>query len=274
MSIALRMKPGLAAWIAVASVVGHAPAAGPPPETAARLGDALRALDANFVGAYTLTSRTVVEKPNGTDRKESLRVVSVTRRAGGTVQKRIVKALENGKDVTAEEQAEAAKEEQAEAAKNTPATSSKTPGNGTEGDGGGKKKHELRAALKLPTSGDAKLYRFGPPTDQDGFVLVAFEPLPEHRKEDGMAQGRLAWRRDTLDPAWLEAELISTPTGVSEFFMRFEFLRQGDALYPAVTVIKGRGGILWIKRRFDNRTEITDFAPAPMPGPSSASPGR
>ncbi len=227
-------------------------AAGVPPETATRLEQALEVLDKGFIGSYTLTVRGVVEKPGGKDRQETLRIVAVSRRADGATENRVVKAVDNGKDVTDEERAKAAK------ATPTP-TRTPTPPQGQRKGGSAKGSMEI----KLPFGDDAKLYRIGVPVEEGELAVVAYEPLPEHRKDEGVAKGRLAWRRDTLDPAWLEAEMLSLPTGASRLVMRFEFAREGAVLYPKVTTTSGAGGILWIKRNFEARMEISDLTPAP-----------
>jgi len=239
-----------------------AAAAGIPPETATRLERALEVLDKGFVGSYTMTMRAVVEKPNGKDRQETLRVVAVNRRADGTTENRVVKAVDNGKDVTAEEQDKAAKA--------TP-TPTRTPTPPAGPAKGGTEKGS--ADLKLPFGDDAKLYRVSDPAEEGGLAVVAYEPLPERRKDEGVAKGRIAWRPDTLDPAWLEAEMLSLPTGASRLVMRFEFSREGEVLYPKVATTAGAGGILWIKRNFEARMEISDLVPAEATPPATV-PGR
>jgi len=233
---------------ALAALAASAGAGGVPPETGARLERALEVLGTGFVGTYTFTLRAVVEKPGGKDRQESLRVVAVSRGADGASESRIVKALENGADVTEKERA-----------KETRATRTPTPR--PEKNGGDRK--SASADLRLPTGDDASRYRIGDPVEEGDLLVVAYEPLPEHRKDDGVAKGRLAWRGDTLDPAWLEAELLVLPTGASRLVMRFEFARAGGVLYPRLTTTSGAGGILWIKRNFEARMEISDLAPAP-----------
>ncbi len=251
--------------LAAAVLSGSAGAAGIPAETAARLDRALQVLDKGFIGSYTMTVRFAIEKPGGKDRRESLRVTSMTRRADGTSEKRLVKLVDDGKDVTEQENAKAAKTAARPTATAKPHTGERGDGKDTSGD-------TKSADLRLPSGEDSKFYRFGAPVEEGELTVVTFEPLPEHRKEDGMAQGRLAWRRDTLDPEWLEAELVARPTGVTELFMRFDFARQGNVFYPRLTATRGKGGILWIKRNFDMTMEISGVAPAAAatPAPSPA----
>ncbi len=252
------MRHLLPAIVVVGLAAGAA--AGVPPETAARLERALAIFDKGFVGSFTLTVTTVVEKPNGKDRQEGLHVIATTRRPDGSSETTLVKAIENGKDVTEREQAK----EKADRARATP-TPSRTPAAGDEKrEKGGK---QASAELTLPVGDDARLYRLGEPVEEGDLVVVPYEPTPEHRGDDGIAKGRLAWSRDSLDPAWLEAELLALPTGASRLVMRFEFARSGDVLYPKVTTTSGAGGILWIKRKFEARMEISDL----VPGPSAAS---
>jgi len=242
----------LAAGGAVAAALG-AVAAAPvlPAETSARAERALGVLDRGFVGSYTVTVSSAVEKPGGKDRQESLRVVALSRGADGATENRIVRAIDNGKDVTEAERAKAAT-----AAPGPSRTPTPAPGKA------GAAKERESGYLRLPFGEDAKLYRVFGLVEEGGLAVAGYEPLPEHRKDDGVAKGRVAWRRDTLDPVWLEAELLSLPTGASRLAMRFEFAREGDVLYPKVVTTSGAGGILWIKRNFEARMEISDLRPA------------
>lgn len=78
----------LSSWVLITSVIcfaAGAASAGIPPEVAERL-DAAVMLDESedFVGSFTLTSETVVEKLNGKRRHEETMVISTTRSQDGT----------------------------------------------------------------------------------------------------------------------------------------------------------------------------------------------
>ena len=224
-----------------------------PPETAARLAAALESLESSpAVAGYTMTVKATVAKPNGADREDSVEVVKATRGLDGKLVHEVVKAIENGKDITEKRRAESEKRRAKEAEKDK---------------GDEKKEASVSASLKLPIGDDAALFAFSP-TPSSGPYSLAFAPLPAHGKDDGLAHGALAWDGATLDPLWLEAEPVVLPDHVSAMKLRFEFARTGALLYPRRTVTDGAGGLLWIKRTFHVEMEITDVVPAtPAPRP-------
>lgn len=227
--------------------------AGLPPETAARLASALDSLQSQAVAGYTMTVKVTVAKPNGSDREDHLEVVKTTRAADGTLVHEVVRALENGKDVTEKRRAERSKRDDRNAHK------------ADDDKDDEKKEGGISASLRLPLGDDARLFAFSPPAS-GGPYAVAFAPLPGHAEDEGLASGTLAWDPATLDPLWLEAEPVIMPDHVSAMKMRFEFARTGELVYPRRTVTDGAGGFLWIKRTFHMDMEVADVVAAqPVP---------
>ena len=221
--------------------------AAPPPETSARLREAFAVLgDEGPVASYTLTTRSTVAKPDGDDREDSVLIHEISRLADGSRRVKVRQATTNGKDETAERQKQI---DEARAERATSKADKK------------KNKEEHSVSLGLPFGEDAGKYEFSAPTAEGDLLVASFAPSPAHAKDDGVTRGRVAWRGDTLDPAWLEAQPVELPTGVSAMTMRFEFARAGALVYPRLTVTDGQGGLLWIKRRFHIEVEITDLAP-------------
>ena len=224
-------------------------AGGPPPETAARLREALRSLsEEGPSGSYTMTTRSLVTKPDGSDREEGRTVVEIARLADGSRRVTVREAVTNGKDETAKRQQEIDRD-RAERDK-AKATAKKD-------------EDEQGVSLGLPIGDDAVKYDFAAVTGEGTLAVASFVPAAAHAKDDGVTRGRLAWHRDSLDPAWLEARPVDLPTGVSEMTMRIEFARAGDVVYPCLTVTDGLGGVLWIKRRFHVEVEIGEITPQP-----------
>ena len=230
-----------------------AAAGGPPPETAARLREALRSLsEEGPSGSYTMTTRSLVTKPDGSDREEGRTVVEIARLADGSRRVTVREAVTNGKDETAKRQQEL---DRARAERDKAKTATKKDG-GEEG-----------ISLGLPVGEDAAKYDYAPAIAEGALEVASFAPSRAHAKDDGVTRGRLAWRRDSLDPAWLEAQPVDLPTGVSEMTMRIDFARTGDVVYPRLTVTDGLGGVLWIKRRFHVEVEIGEITPLPAEAP-------
>jgi hypothetical protein len=227
-----------------AALAVPAPAA-PPPEALALLGTALHALDeGEFVGSYTLTIEATVSTTGGKVTDTDLTVLEVTAPAGGPQTHLVVRAEKNGKDVTAEAQAEAAKEQSAEQ---------------KEQHDEGEEKEEVSFGFRLPEGDDARHYAFEKAECADAACTAPFAPTKAARKEKDLANGRLAWSPATGDPLWIEMTPADLPTGVKELTVRIEFERAGGLLYPARTITDGVGGILFIKRAFHAETAIDDL---------------
>ena len=233
--------------LAVALPGTAASGAAPPPETSARLRAAFAALgDKGTVASYTLTTRATVAKPDGGDRQETVEIDEFTRLADGSSRVTVRRATTNGKDETAKHQKQI---DEARAEKEKRKADKK------------KDSESHSISLRLPIGDDSSAYEFASPVAEGDLLVSSFAPAAAHAKDDGVTRGRVAWHGDTLDPAWLEAQPVELPTGVSAMTMRFEFARAGALVYPRLTVTDGQGGLLWIKRRFHIEVEITDLAP-------------
>jgi len=233
-------RTAASALFSVLAVVLCAQAASPPGQATARLDEALRSLGAgSFSGSYTVTTRTTVSKLNGKGRHESLEVHAITQRNGLMQEDRLVRAEENGKDVT-----EVRRRQQ------------ENPG-GDEGQ----EEHTLSFTLRPPAGDDLVHYTFGESRKEAGLVVASFAPVPGDRGRPGMVVGTLAWDPSTLDPVWMEVEPATLPKRVSQMNLRFEFSRRADVLLTRRTVTDAVGGLLWIKRRIHTEIQISDVAP-------------
>jgi hypothetical protein len=87
--------------LAIASSTAVATGSGLPPEVAERLENAISFDDTNdFVGIYRITISSLVQKPNGKSREESLIEADVIHQGEGATQRRLLKYIEDGTDVT------------------------------------------------------------------------------------------------------------------------------------------------------------------------------
>jgi hypothetical protein len=237
--------------VVLAGSVGVAVASGPPAATTDRLKGALEGLEKDhFAGRFTMTTKAVIAKPDGSNREETSEVAHVVQNGTAQPEVTLVSSLKDGKDVTAERQKRMAEERAKQA------DTAKKPEKDEDG---------LSASMRLPLGEDVALFEYGP-SQAEGSVLVApFSPTASGRKKDNMTEGRLAWDPATGDPLWLEARYVDPPTGIKEMLLRFELAREGDLLYLRRTVTKGVGGMLWIKRKFDVEMVISDIQPLPPP---------
>lgn len=238
--------------IVLAGSLGVAVASGPPAATSDRLKSALEALEkGHFAGRYTMTTRAVIAKPDGSNREETSEVARVVQDGSAEPEITLVSSLKDGKDVTAERQKQMAESRARETEKAKKAEK-------TEKDEDG-----LSASMRLPLGDDAGLFEYGPPRSEGGVLVAPFTPTAQGRKQDNMTEGRLAWDPTTGDPLWIEARYVDPPTGIKEMLLRFELARAGDLLYLRRTVTKGVGGMLWIKRAFDVELVFSEIQPAP-----------
>jgi hypothetical protein len=83
------------------SSVSVAAGSGLPPEVADRLENAISSDESNeFVGSYRITITSLVQKPNGKSREESLIEADVIHCGDGTTQRSLLKYIEDSADVT------------------------------------------------------------------------------------------------------------------------------------------------------------------------------
>lgn len=230
----------------------------PPEKTRSLTKKALEYLNKGFVGSYHQTVRIIIAKPSGADREEQLSIQEVTRKGDGTKEERVIYAEEDGKDVTEAERAIAEKN-----ALDKKKKDSKTAGSETTG----KEKQEKGVHIGisddcLPLGESTEYFSFEDSPVRDGVAIVSFQPLPQYRKKKGITKGRLAWDSNTLEPLWLETEMVSTPFGISQLSMRFDFARSGENIFTKNISIKGLGGLFFMKRTFDLTLTVDDLRPA------------
>jgi len=227
----------------VSLVASTATAGGIPPEVADLIDGAEMLADSqDFVGSFVFTLTTVIQKPNGKARHEMEMVVETTRHGDGSVDHLLIRMVKDGKDVTA---ANRGKVDELM----TDETESKD--NADEGD----------EDFVDPFGETADRYKFSSLRREGDSVLVDFEPQPNHRKDDGMAAGTVAWQFETLDPLWMEIEAVEPPKHTTEFAMRMEFERLGELVHVQRLFTTGLANIILIKRQFEMDIRITDVRP-------------
>jgi hypothetical protein len=258
----MEMRVHILAIVAIgaASLAGLAEgqsAAGPPAVTTDRLAATIDTfVPKEFRGSFTMRSSSVVSKPSGKGREERTEVQRVTVGPDGKHELAIISATENGKDVTEQRRQEAEEQRRKGAAPESgdgKGEAGREPAEKSGGDSG----------VRLPAGKALAIYAFSAPVEAEGLLVASFEPRPQHRKEEEVLKGKLAWSQDTLDPAWIEFSFADPPTGLAEMTMRFELARVGDSLYVRRMVTDGLGGLLFIKRRFHAEMEVTEMQPQP-----------
>jgi len=224
-------------WIASAVFAG-----GIPPEVAEKIDGAEMLSDAEaFVGSFTMTTTTVVQKPNGKARKDIEVVMRSTRHADGTVEHRLERMIEDGDDVTEERRDKTEKS----FAKN---------GNGADDDSENDDEDFVD-----PYGETADRFVFGT-VKRDGLIAtVTFEPRPEHQKSKGMTTGAAAWDSQTLDPLWIKFKAVNAPGPLKELDLELEFARLGDTVFIERVFTTGLAKIVLIKRQFESDIRISNI---------------
>lgn len=220
-----------------------ASASPPPPEVLTRVDAAMSIFDEHaFAGSYTITQRSVVSKPNGADREEGLVVIEVSRLPGAAPQRRLIRAVENGEDVTAKAAEDFARtQEKLERKREEEKEDGSQPGS---------------VELQLPSGDQWARLRFSPPRPEAGAMVSPFEPAAG--QEGGPAgAGALAWDPETLEPLWLTFSPAANPRFVKELSLRVDFVRLDGHLCAARMVTEGVGKFLLLKRHFRVETEIS-----------------
>jgi len=200
----------------------------------------------DFSGSFNLTSRSLIVKLNGKGPEERLEVKSFFVDRGVTREERLVRLVVNGEEVTNDPNRERPSGLQI----------------GTRprpSDGASSEQHEVEAEYLLPFD-DADLYRLEIAAAAD-VTVATFSPVAGAGPRDKLVRGRLAWASDSQEPLWLEFSPVENPKRVEELRLRFEFVRTGEARFARQSV-RGVGGFLWIKRRFEMETSISDLVPA------------
>jgi hypothetical protein len=214
----------------------------PPPETLRRAQAALDLLDGRgFTGSYRVTVNAHVVASGEDGPEDTLEVEDVTIAADGTRTTRLVRAVEDGRDVTAERLA--------------------------KGDAGEKESadgdpHDSFDLELVPLGANAPRYSFAPPRIRDGVAIAEFRPAARGDEADDLGRGEIAWDPATGDPLWIDTGLAERKAGVSELSLRFEFARSDGVLYPAAIRTRTKAGIpLLFRLRLAVDLAITDLKP-------------
>ena len=197
----------------------------------------------DFVGTYTVTTETMVQKPNGKSRQEEIMVVAVSCAPGGSTHRRLVRLIENGKDVTEKRRKKVEKEL-------------------AEDDGRAEEEGEDEDLVDPFGTGSGK-YVFSDFKNDGDAVLLSFEPKAEYRQEEGMAEGTIVWHRETLDPISIHMTAVTPPGPLKDLDLRMEFARVGDAIYMSGLVSKGLAKVLLFTREFEADIRVSDVKTNP-----------
>jgi len=236
--------------IALLSSATVAIGSGLPPEVEDRLENAISFDEADdFVGSYRITISSVIQKPNGRSRKESLIEANVVHRGDGSTRRSLLKYIEEGADVTEEKRAEFESEE------------------------GGRRKEDGdddgNTDLADPFGDAADRYRFGETESRGSTEVITFEPASGHEDDEDIARGAIAWDGENLEPRWLEMESVHPPKPLKKLRLRMEFVEIDDGLFVSRLVTDGLAKILLLKREFHAEIRFDDIRPAAKHADSS-----
>ena len=237
-------KTGFLAAIVIISLAWVAAGSGLPSEVAGRLENAISFDESNdFAGTYRITISSVVQKPNGKSREESLIEAKVIHRGDGTTQRSLLKYVEDGTDVTEKKRAK------------------------FESEDGGRRKNgdDDDTDLADPFGDAATRYRFGAIDSRGSTKVITFEPAPGHEDDDDISRGEIAWDQNSLEPLWLEMEAIHPPKPLKELRLRMEFVEIDDELFMSHLVTDGLAKILLLKREFHMEMRFDDISRAKNP---------
>jgi hypothetical protein len=220
---------------------------GLPSEVADRLESRVSLADADdFVGSYRMTLSSVVQKPNGKAREESLIEAEIVNHGDGASRRRLLRFIEDGSDVTEKKRAKFEREEWGA-----------EKGEGDEDDD---------TDLASPFGGTAGHYRFGAPETRGSTVVMTFEPAPGHEADKNIARGTIAWDAESLEPRWMEMEALHPPRPLKELRMRLEFDRIEGEVFTSRLVTDGLAKILLLTREFHMDLRFVDIRPASKHG--------
>jgi hypothetical protein len=197
-------------------------------------------------GAVTMSSK--VEELDGDGKVEhSQEVVVRLQQKDGKPDGELLRAVRDGKDVTAEERA-------AQEARRAQA----------EGEPKGKK--EGQVALSTPFSAEVQeKYRFellGPDSNDPKRIRVGFGPKGKKSKDVWIGEAVVDPEQGTLH--WMKQRPSDYPAFVDRMEMVLEFNAPTPA-GPAISAmrIEGKGGLPFFKKQFRSETTFTDYA---LPG--------
>jgi len=225
--------------------------AAPPPEVLERVSGALNALDSrSFRGSYTMSVDSVISKKDGSSKKSTEMEIKVEVDAGAREHRHLLRFISNGKDESKKQR----KKIEAEA------------------KDAEKSDDEQEEDFLLPTKRTQERFQFGIPVKEAGRVVMEFQPAQGHEKDDGICRGHLAWEETSLDPLWIEADVIKPPKPMREFHLRMEFKRIGDLLVMHRMSTEGRVKILLMKRNFHMEMRFDDIRVARVQQDPDATP--
>jgi hypothetical protein len=230
----------LAAGVSALFLASQA-AASPPAQTLEALDEALRAFECwGESCTYTVRFRIEIAKGDGADPQEQIRRAEVTVGPDGETTTHTLEVLQNGVDVTDDEEAQkafgmASEDEKQEIDQ--------------EKSGGGEASMNLD--ISLPLGEDAAHYQFGEAQREGDLMVAEFGPVEgKSRKElTGLSQGRLAWDSETLQPRWVEFGYARNPRMVKSMSSRLTLGEMDGRLVPMAWNTEGVGGFLVFKRR-------------------------
>lgn len=203
--------------------------AAPPQEVLEKVSEAQNALDSrSFRGSYKMSIDSVISKENGSSKKTSKMEIEVEVDAGARERRHLLRFISNGEDESEKHRQEIEAESK----------------DAEKGD------DEQEEDFLLPTKSTQERFKFGIPVKEAGRVVVEFQPARGHEKDEGICRGRLAWEEESLDPLWIEAEVIKPPKPMRECHLRMKFERVGDLLVMHRMSTEGRVKILLMKRKF------------------------
>jgi hypothetical protein len=214
------IRPALALLIALTGAPTEAQPA-PGNEPLRRIDEAVGVLEGRgFAGSFTMTVRVSVAEPGGGRPQVTEEEHRVTIAPDGARATRLVRAVEDGRDVTARRQ--------------------KRSG----GEQGGKVRGEEDVDFKLlPIGANAQRHAFAAVRREGNTLVAAFRPAARDGGRDTLSKGELAWNEVSGDPLWIELQPADDPRFVDELRLRFEFGRAGDVLFPSRVFSRTRAGI-------------------------------
>ena len=239
---------------AILSSAAVATGTGLPSEVADRLESMVSLADTDdFVGSYRMILSSVVQKPNGKARKETLIEAEVVNHVDGDSRRRLLKFIEDGSDVTEKKRAKFESED----------------GGRQNDDGEEDGEEDDDTNLADPFGDTADHYRFGAPETRGSTVVMTFEPAPGHEADEDIARGMIAWDGESLEPRWLEMEAVYPPKPLKELRVRLEFDRIDGEVFMSRLVTDGLAKILLLTREFHMDLHFDDIRPASKNGVSS-----
>ncbi len=230
----------------------------PPATVLEHLGSAKTPEESAAIRSWRTVDRVVIEKTNGKGRHETEAVIEALRREDGTVVRRAVRLLRDGKDRT--EKLQRILDEKNEKAGKT----------ARDGDGG-----EPEAEFVPPDAAHREAYRFEPlPPGPGGEARCRIAPASGHEKDPGILDGTIVWDATSLEPLWLEGDVLNPPKPLKALHVRVEYRRVGPVLSVGHIVTQGLAKVLFLRRWFEAEIRFEDVRPedgAP-PAPGTATP--